>query len=69
MQKLKFGKVNYQRLRLEKKIEAKKSFQAYLTLLNELKDRNDIKEFKNSNKVLENEIIWTTKMIFKVDKL
>jgi predicted Zn-dependent protease len=56
-------------LRLEKKAEAKKSFQTYLTLLIELKDRNEIKGLKNNNKELEDEIIWTKKMIFKVDNL
>jgi hypothetical protein len=54
---------------LDKKAEAKKSFQTYLTLLNELKDRNEIKELKNNNKGLEDEISWTKKMIFKVDNL
>jgi predicted Zn-dependent protease len=56
-------------IRLDKKAEAKKSFQTYLTLLNELKDRNEIKELKNNNKGLEDEISWTKKMIFKVDNL
>lgn len=56
-------------IRLDKKAEAKKSFQTYLTLLNELKDRNEIKELKNNNKALEDEITWTKKMIFKVDNL
>lgn len=56
-------------LRLNKKAEAKKAFQTYLTLLNELKDRNEITEIKNSNKALEDEITWTKKMIFKVDNL
>jgi predicted Zn-dependent protease len=56
-------------LRLNKKAEAKKSFQTYLTLLNELKERNEIKEIKNYNKKLEDEITWTKKMIFKVDSL
>jgi Zn-dependent protease with chaperone function len=56
-------------LRLDNKAEAKKSFSTYLILLNELKDSNEIKEFKNSNKSLEEEIAWTKKMIFKVDNL
>ena len=56
-------------IRLDKKAEAKKSFQTYLILLNELKDRNEIKELKNNNKALEDEITWTKKMIFKVDNL
>jgi len=56
-------------IRLNKKAEAKKSFQTYLTLLNELKDRNEIKELKNTNKALEDEITWTKKMIFKVENL
>jgi hypothetical protein len=54
-------------MRLDKKAEAKKSFQTYLTLLNELKVRNETKEV--SNKGFEDEIIWTKKMIFKVDNL
>ncbi len=56
-------------IRLNKKTEAKKAFQTYLTLLNDLKDRNEVKELKNINKGLEDEIIWTKKMIFKVDNL
>lgn len=56
-------------IRLDKKTEAKKAFQTYLTLLNELKDRNEIKELNNNNKGLEDEITWTKKMIFKVDNL
>ncbi len=56
-------------IRLDKKADAKKSFQTYLTLLIEMKDRNDIKEIKNNNKALEEEITWTKKMIFKVDNL
>lgn len=55
-------------IRLDKKAEAKKSFQTYLTLLIELKDKNEIKELQN-NKALEDEINWTKKMIFKVDNL
>ena len=46
-------------LRLDKKAEAKKSFQNYLALLYELNDK----------KALEEEITWTKKMIFKVDNL
>lgn len=56
-------------LRLDNKIEAKKSFQLYLTSLIELKERNEIKEIKNFNYQIETEIIWTKKMIFKVDNL
>lgn len=56
-------------IRLEKKLEAKKSFQTYLTSLMELREKNDIKEIKNRNKGLEEEINWTKKMIFKVDNL
>lgn len=56
-------------LRLDNKIEAKKCFQLYLTSLNELKERNEIKEIKNYNYQIETEIIWTKKMIFKVDNL
>jgi hypothetical protein len=56
-------------MRMDKKPEAKKSFQTYLTLLNELKERNEIKELKNNNQGLEDEITWTKKMIFKVDNL
>ncbi len=53
-------------LRLEKKAEAKKALQTYLVLLNEIKVKNDC---KGSNNEIENEIIWTKKMIFKVDSL
>lgn len=56
-------------LRLDNKIEAKKSFHLYLISLNELKERNEIKEIKNYNYQIESEIIWTKKMIFKVDNL
>ena len=50
-------------IRLEKKIEAKKAFQTYIALLSELKEKN------GNNQTLEDEIIWTKKMIFKVDNL
>lgn len=50
-------------MRLDKKADAKKSFQTYLTLL------NDIKDVKNNSEWLEDEITWTKKMIFKVDNL
>lgn len=50
-------------IRLEKKVEAKKAFQTYLALLSELKAKSE------TNKTLEDEIIWTKKMIFKVDNL
>jgi predicted Zn-dependent protease len=56
-------------IRLNKKDEAKKAFQTYLSLLNGLKERNEVKELKNINKGLEDEITWTKKMIFKVDNL
>ena len=56
-------------IRLGKKAEAKKAFQTYLTSLIDLRDRNEIKEFKNYNKALEDEIIWTKKMIYIVDNL
>lgn len=56
-------------IRLGNKAEAKKAFQMYLSLLVELKDKNEIKEIKNSNRGLEDEIDWTKKMIFKVDNL
>ena len=56
-------------IRLGKKIEAKKAFQTYLALLSESKEKIEIKELKNNNKALENEIDWTKKMIFKVDNL
>lgn len=45
-------------LRLNKIVEAKKAFQTYLTLLN---------EFEDPDNILEEEINWTKKMIFKVD--
>ena len=47
-------------LRLEKKLEAKKAFQTYLKLLSELKEKNE---------VIEDEIDWTKKMMFKVDNM
>jgi hypothetical protein len=53
-------------IRLERKAEAKKAFQTYLALLNELIAKN---ESNVQNKELENEIVWTKKMIFKVDSL
>lgn len=52
-------------IRLNKKAEAKKSFQSYLSSLIDLKVSNEIKD----NKVLEEEIIWTKKMLFKADNL
>ncbi len=56
-------------LRLDRKTEAKKSLQNYLTSLIEMRERNEIKEFKNYNRALEEEISWTKKMIFKIDNL
>lgn len=56
-------------IRLGKKAEAKKSFQTYLVMLNEIKDRNEIKEIKNYSRELEDEVVWTKKMIFKLDNL
>ena len=56
-------------IRLERKNDAKKSFQTYLSVLNEIKEKNIGKEFKEINKQLEDEIAWTKKMIFKVDNL
>lgn len=53
-------------LRLEKKAEAKKAFQLYLTSLNEIKDHNSN---KTNTKEIEDEINWTKKMIFKADNL
>lgn len=54
-------------LRLENTIEAKKSFQTYLKLLNEVKE---LKEKKLENiEVFDDEIEWTKKMIFKSDNL
>ncbi len=54
-------------LRLQNKLEAKKSFQNYVTSLTEIRDRNEIKEFQNFNQELEDEITWTKKMIFRID--
>lgn len=53
-------------LRLNRKEESKKSFQTYLTQLNELKAK-----LENSNKKseLDDEIDWVKKMIFKIDLL
>lgn len=48
-------------LRLNKKNEAKKSFQTYLLGLNNLED--------TQNKFVENEKDWTKKMIYKIDSL
>lgn len=56
-------------IRLDKKAEAKKSFQTYLTSLLELKKRNEINNLNNNLNGLEEEITWTNKMIFKVDAL
>ena len=56
-------------LRLENEAEAKKSFQTYLSLLIELKDRNETLGFKSYEEVIEDEIDWTKKMIFKTDVL
>ena len=56
-------------LRLDKKAEAKKSFQTYLNSLIELKTRNEVRELSNSNQAIEDEISWTKKMIFKLDNL
>jgi len=56
-------------LRLSYKAEAKSNFTLYLTKLIEIRDRNEIKEIKNSNQILADEIEWTQRMIFKVDKL
>lgn len=50
-------------LRLDAKEEAKKSFQTYLVKLNEQLNQN------NNALILEDEILWTKNMIFKIDKL
>jgi Zn-dependent protease with chaperone function len=47
-------------IRLNKKEEAKKAFQSYLASL---------LDTKSDNKFIEDEIIWTKKMIYKVDHL
>ena len=49
-------------IRLDRKADAKKSFQTYLTLLNEI-------NVNSNNRLLEDEILWTKKMIYKVDYL
>jgi Zn-dependent protease with chaperone function len=51
-------------LRLGRKEESKKSFQTYLSQLNELKAKL---ESSNKKSELEDEIDWTKKMIFKID--
>jgi beta-barrel assembly-enhancing protease len=56
-------------LRLDRKEDAKKSLQNYLTSLLDIKEKNEIREIKNYNKALEEEISWTKKMIFKIDSL
>lgn len=52
-------------LRLDRKAEAKTSLQTYLAALSEYKIKNDI----NNNSVIDEEIVWTKKMIFKIDHL
>lgn len=56
-------------LRLENALEAKKAFENYLKLLLEFKSRNGLNDVNNRMKTLEDEISWTSKMIFKADKL
>lgn len=56
-------------MRLNDKIEAKKSFQAYLSSLIEIRDNNNVKEIINKNQWLEDEIEWTRGMIYKADSL
>jgi len=56
-------------LRLDRKIEAKKSLNTYLISLQEIKEKNEVKEIKNYNHELEEEINWTKKMIIKIDNL
>jgi hypothetical protein len=56
-------------LRMNNKIEAKKSFQDYLSQLIKLKEKNMNSSHNENNKLILDEIEWTSKMIFKVDVL
>lgn len=56
-------------LRLNKTIEAKKSLDNYLSCLINLKERKAHLQTTSYNDLLENEINWTKKMIFKITKL
>jgi beta-barrel assembly-enhancing protease len=56
-------------LRLGNAAEAKKALENYLKLLIEFKTRNGLNDVNNRMKTLEDEIEWTSKMIFKADKL
>lgn len=55
-------------LRMNEKVEAEKSFQIYLTMLNDVKSENESKGLME-NRVIEDEITWVKKMIFKVGNL
>lgn len=54
-------------LRLNRKADAKKSFQSYLASLNELLLENKSNDFVNNE--IKQEIMWAKKMIFKSDNL
>ena len=56
-------------LRLNNKIEAKKAFQLYLSVLLEFKARNGLNETNNKSAFIQEEIEWAKKMIYKVDRL
>lgn len=56
-------------LRLDKKDEAKTAFHSYLTSLNELSENKNGNDNRYDYKLVEEEIVWTKKMIYKIDKL
>lgn len=55
-------------LRLNNPVEAKKALELYLKQLQDFKAKNNLDEVDNRLPVLEDEIAWTQKMIFKSDK-
>lgn len=56
-------------LRLDRKADAKKSLQTYLNALMELKQQSELKESRNYNRALDEQMVWTKKMVYKIDNL
>lgn len=56
-------------LRLNRPEDAKKSFEIYLKQLNDFKAGNEVKMAASQISVIEEEMVWTQRMIFKADKL
>lgn len=61
--------VGLTQLRLNNPAEAKLALTEYLEALNDFKKRHDLHDGSNTMKALDDEIQWTSIMLFKADKL